>query len=149
MKRGLLHTPISFVPTVLLACVAGCGNAGPSRGAAADAITASTLQQLQTLGNSPLAMMSDADRKKFQDTLAGGKLKVRVTDQKCNPIGEDKYRCDVLVDLKDFNKKLSAALPSGMPQSSGADDNQVQAVYIFTKLGGTWRAEEQVAGQGQ
>jgi hypothetical protein len=84
-------------PGVALVALSGCARA-PSHSAIEDAVRADLRPRLAQLGNSALAQFSGESRE-LKELAANQHLRVKVTDQKCNPIGTDKFRCDVLLDL--------------------------------------------------
>jgi hypothetical protein len=112
----------------------------PSRSAVEDAVSADFRQQLAQLGSSPVVELSGESRT-LRELAADERLRVRVSDEKCNPIGRDKFRCDVLLDLRELGALLSG--DAGGPAQSDAD-SQRQVVYVLTKLGGKWRATEEL-----
>jgi hypothetical protein len=139
LTGGLVRSVIAALLGLTLVTAGGCAK-GPSRSAIEDAVTADLRMQLAQLGNSPFAQLT-GEARELKELAASEQLRVEVADQKCNPIGEDKFRCDVLLDLH----RVQAQLPAGARESAtdGGADSEKQAVYVLTKLGGKWRAQEE------
>jgi hypothetical protein len=128
--RAAERPAIAVLLGMALFALSGCAN-GPSRCAIEEAVSADLRQQLLQLGSSPLAQLS-GEAGELKELATNEHLRVKVSDERCNPIGEDKFRCDVLLDLRGVGSLFAA----------GGADSERQAVYVLTKLGGKWRAQE-------
>jgi hypothetical protein len=134
--QATIRSITASVTALALVALSGCARA-PSCSAIEDAVSADLREQVAQLGNSPLAQLSGESRE-LQELAANQQLRVKVVDQKCTRIGEDQYRCDVLLDLRGVGELLDPAQGAG-----AAGDSEKQAVYVLTKLGGKWRAREE------
>jgi hypothetical protein len=123
---------------LVLIFVSACDR-GPSRCAVEEAVSADFRQQLAQLGSSPAVQLSGESRK-LKELAADEQLRIRVSDEKCNPIGTDKFRCDVLLDLRELAARLSGSAAADGQRDA---DSERQVVYVLTKLGGKWRAMEE------
>lgn len=129
-----------LAPALLAAC-----SGAPSRDAMQTAVNAAIRDQLQA----QLPMLQLTGRaQEAEIVLRDPKFGAKIADQKCNRIGEDKYRCDVLLDFREANQIATADAEKAAGGKPGADDgkgpmpDQLQDTFVLTKLGGTWRADE-------
>jgi hypothetical protein len=138
LTGGAAGPVIAALLGLVTAC--GCDRGPPSRIAIEEAVTDDLRAQLAQLGNSPLAQVT-GEARELKELAASEQLRVKVADQKCDAIGVDKFRCDVLLDLHG----VGAQLPAGAADSArdGSSDSEKPAVYVLTMLGGKWRAREE------